>query len=150
MVEVGVDVPNATVMVILDADRFGVSQLHQLRGRVGRGSAAGWCLLHTDAPEGTPAFERVEAVAKTLDGAELAKLDLRERREGDVLGTAQSGRRRSLKLLDLLRDEQLIVTARGEAADIVAADPDLEGHRELAAVLARRLDEEQAAYLEKG
>jgi ATP-dependent DNA helicase RecG len=107
-------------------------------------------LLHTDAPEGTPAFERVEAVAKTLDGAELAKLDLRERREGDVLGTAQSGRRRSLKLLDLLRDEQLIVTARGEAADIVAADPDLEGHRELAAVLARRLDEEQAAYLEKG
>jgi ATP-dependent DNA helicase RecG len=150
MVEVGVDVPNATVMVILDADRFGVSQLHQLRGRVGRGSAAGWCLLHTDAPEGTPPYERVEAVAKTLDGAELAELDLRERREGDVLGTAQSGRRRSLKLLDLLRDEQLIVTARGEAADIVATDPDLSGHPELAAVLARRLDEEQAAYLEKG
>jgi ATP-dependent DNA helicase RecG len=150
MVEVGVDVPNATVMVILDADRFGVSQLHQLRGRVGRGSAAGWCLLHTDAPEGTPSYERVQAVAKTLDGAELATLDLRERREGDVLGTAQSGRRRSLKLLDLLRDEQLIVTARAEAADIVAADPDLTRHRELAAVLARRLDEEQAAYLEKG
>ncbi len=150
MVEVGVDVPNATVMVILDADRFGVSQLHQLRGRVGRGSAAGWCLLHTDAPEGTPSFERVQAVARTLDGAELATLDLRERREGDVLGTAQSGRRRSLKLLDLLRDEQLIVTARAEAADIVAADPELTRHPELAAVLARRLDEEQAAYLEKG
>jgi ATP-dependent DNA helicase RecG len=150
MVEVGVDVPNATVMVILDADRFGVSQLHQLRGRVGRGNAAGWCLLHTDAPEGSPSYERVQAVAKTLDGAELATLDLRERREGDVLGTAQSGRRRSLKLLDLLRDEQLIVTARAEAADIVAADPDLTRHRELAAVLARRLDEEQAAYLEKG
>ncbi len=150
MVEVGVDVPNATVMVILDADRFGVSQLHQLRGRVGRGSAAGWCLLHTDAPEGSPSRERVEAVARTLDGAELAKLDLRERREGDVLGTAQSGRRRSLKLLDLLRDEALLVEARAEAAALVAADPELDQHRELAAVLARRLDEEQAAYLEKG
>ncbi len=150
MVEVGVDVPNATVMVILDADRFGVSQLHQLRGRVGRGSAAGWCLLHTDAPEGSPSRLRVEAVADTLDGAELAKLDLRERREGDVLGTAQSGRRRSLKLLDLLRDEQLLLSARTEAAKIVAEDPDLEQHVELARVLARRLDEEQAAYLEKG
>jgi ATP-dependent DNA helicase RecG len=150
MVEVGVDVPNATVMVILDADRFGVSQLHQLRGRVGRGSAGGWCLLHTDAPEGSPARERVEAVAKTLDGAELAKLDLRERREGDVLGTAQSGRRRSLKLLDLLRDEQLILTAREEATALVANDPDLKGHPELAGVLARRLDEERVAYLEKG
>ena len=150
MVEVGVDVPNATVMVILDADRFGVSQLHQLRGRVGRGSAAGWCLLHTDAPEGSPSRLRVEAVAATLDGAELAKLDLRERREGDVLGTAQSGRRRSLKLLDLLRDEQLLITARTEAAAIVAEDPELEQHGELARVLRRRLDEEQAAYLEKG
>jgi ATP-dependent DNA helicase RecG len=150
MVEVGVDVPNATVMVILDADRFGVSQLHQLRGRVGRGSAASWCLLHTDAPEASPSRLRIDAVAATLDGAELAKLDLRERREGDVLGTAQSGRRRSLKLLDLLRDEQLLLAARAEAAEIVAQDPDLGLHRELAAVLARRLDEEQAAYLEKG
>jgi ATP-dependent DNA helicase RecG len=150
MVEVGVDVPNATVMVILDADRFGVSQLHQLRGRVGRGSAEGWCLLHTEAPEASPSRERVEAVAATLDGAELAKLDLRERREGDVLGTAQSGRRRSLKLLDLLRDEQLLIAARAEAAEIVAHDPDLEQHGELARVLARRLDEERAAYLEKG
>ncbi len=150
MVEVGVDVPNATVMVILDADRFGVSQLHQLRGRVGRGSSAGWCLLHTDAPEGSPSRARVEAVAATLDGAELAMLDLRERREGDVLGKAQSGRRRSLKLLDLLRDEQLLLAARTEAARIVAEDPELEQHGELARVLARRLDEEQAAYLEKG
>jgi ATP-dependent DNA helicase RecG len=150
MVEVGVDVPNATVMAILDADRFGVSQLHQLRGRVGRGSAAGWCLLHTDAPEGSPSRIRVEKVAATLDGAELARLDLEERREGDVLGAAQSGRRRSLKLLDLLRDEALIVEAREEAAALVASDPDLTGHRELATVLARRLDEEQAAYLEKG
>ncbi len=150
MVEVGVDVPNATVMVVLDADRFGVSQLHQLRGRVGRGSAAGWCLLHTEAAEGSPARERVEAVAATLDGAELARLDLKERREGDVLGTAQSGRRRSLKLLDLLRDEDLLLAARQEAQEIVAADPDLRQHPELAAVLARRLDEERAAYLEKG
>jgi ATP-dependent DNA helicase RecG len=150
MVEVGVDVPNATVMVILDAERFGVSQLHQLRGRVGRGSAEGWCLLHTEAPEGTPQRERVEAVAETLDGAELAKLDLRERREGDVLGTAQSGRRRSLKMLDLLRDEELIREARREASWIIHTDPELLTHPELAAVLARRLDEEHAAYLEKG
>ena len=150
MVEVGVDVPNATVMVILDAERFGVSQLHQLRGRVGRGSAAGWCLLHTDAEEGTPQRDRVEAVANTLDGAALAELDLRERREGDVLGTAQSGRRRSLKLLDLLHDGDLIREARVEAIEIVARDPELKRHTELAAVLARRLDEEHAAYLEKG
>jgi ATP-dependent DNA helicase RecG len=150
MVEVGVDVPNATVMVILDSERFGVSQLHQLRGRVGRGSAEGWCLLHTDAPEGTPQRERVEAVAATLDGKELAELDLRERREGDVLGKAQSGRRRSLKLLDLLRDFDLIREARVEASEIVASDPELRTHPELAAVLARRLDEEHAAYLEKG
>ncbi len=151
MVEVGVDVPNATVMAILDADRFGVSQLHQLRGRVGRGSAAGWCLLHTEAPEGSPSRERVEAVAATLDGAELAKLDLRERREGDVLGTAQSGRRRSLKLLDLLRDEPLLRAARDRGAgDRGARIRSWSSHAELAAVLARRLDEEQAAYLEKG
>ena len=149
MVEVGVDIPNATVMVVLDADRFGVSQLHQLRGRVGRGSAPGWCLLHTDAPPGTPAFERVEAVAATLDGAELARLDLRERREGDVLGTAQSGRRRSLRLLDLLRDEQLLLEAREEATDLVREDPTLARSPRLAAVLAERLDEEQAAYLDK-
>jgi ATP-dependent DNA helicase RecG len=150
MVEVGVDVPNATVMVVLDADRFGVSQLHQLRGRVGRGAAAGWCLLHTDAPEGSPSRQRVEAVAATLDGAELARLDLHERREGDVLGTAQSGRRRSLKLLDLLRDEPLLRQAREEAGALVAEDPDLHNHPVLAGVLARRLDEERAAYLEKG
>ena len=150
MVEVGVDVPNATVMAVLDADRFGVSQLHQLRGRVGRGSAVSWCLLHTDAAPDTAARQRVEAVAATLDGAELARLDLRERREGDVLGTAQSGRRRSLKLLDLLRDEDLLHQARGEATAILDQDPELAGHPILAGVLARRLDEQQAAYLEKG
>jgi len=149
MVEVGVDVPNATVMVVLDADRFGVSQLHQLRGRVGRGSAPGWCLLHTGAPPGTPAHQRVEQVAATLDGAELARLDLRERREGDVLGTAQSGRRRSLRLLDLLRDEALLLEAREEATTLVSEDPTLAGSPELAALLAERLDEQRAAYLEK-
>jgi ATP-dependent DNA helicase RecG len=91
VIEVGVDVPNATAMVVLDADRFAVSQLHQLRGRVGRGSAAGLCLLVTDAPAGTPARERLDAVASTLDGFELSRVDLEHRREGDVLGATQSG-----------------------------------------------------------
>ena len=128
VVEVGVDVPNATVMVVLDADRFGVSQLHQLRGRVGRGAAAGLCLLVTDAEPGSPARERLEAVAATVDGFELSRLDLETRREGDVLGATQSGRRSSLRLLRVLRDEDLIVDARDEAAGVVAADPDLSGH----------------------
>src|SRR5439155_27093764 len=99
VVEVGVDVPNATVMVVLDADRFGVSQLHQLRGRVGRGEQDGLCLLVTEAEVGSPARERVDCVAATLDGFELARLDLEQRREGDVLGATQSGRRSSLRLL---------------------------------------------------
>ena len=92
VVEVGVDVPNASTMVILEADRFGVSQLHQLRGRVGRGGVPGLCLLVTEAPAGTPARERVDAVAGTLDGFALAEIDLELRGEGDVLGDAQSGR----------------------------------------------------------
>ena len=112
-------------MVVLDADRFGVSQLHQLRGRVGRGSAAGLCLLVTDAEPGSPARERLDAVAATLDGFELSRLDLETRREGDVLGATQSGRRSSLRLLRVLRDEDLIVDARDDAAGVVAADPDL-------------------------
>jgi len=149
VIEVGVDVPNATAMVVLDADRFGVSQLHQLRGRVGRGPAAGLCLLVTEAPEGTPARARVEAVAGTLDGFELARLDLEQRREGDVLGAAQSGRRSQLKLLALLRDESLIMAAREEATALVAADPDLAGHPALAQAIAAMLDEERADYLEK-
>src|ERR1700758_3584255 len=99
VVEVGVNVPNASVMVILDADRFGVSQLHQLRGRVGRGAVPGLCLLVTEAPADTPARERLDAVAGTLDGFELSRIDLEQRREGDVLGASQSGRRSSLKLL---------------------------------------------------
>ena len=107
VVEVGVDVPNATAMVIMDADRFGVSQLHQLRGRVGRGSHEGLCLLVTEAEAGSPSRQRLDAVAATLDGFELSRLDLEQRREGDVLGAAQAGRRSSLKLLTLLADEDL-------------------------------------------
>jgi ATP-dependent DNA helicase RecG len=149
VVEVGVDVPNATVMVVLDADRFGVSQLHQLRGRIGRGSGAGTCLLVTDAPPDTPARERLAAVAGTADGFELARLDVEQRREGDVLGTAQSGRRSALRLLSLRRDEQLITDARAEASQLVADDPDLSGHPGLAAAVAALVDADRAEYLEK-
>ena len=117
VVEVGVDVPNATTMVIMDADRFGVSQLHQLRGRVGRGSHEGLCLLVTEAEADSPSRQRLDAVAATLDGFELSRLDLEQRREGDVLGAAQAGRRSSLKLLTLLADEDLIGRARHEATD---------------------------------
>ena len=123
VVEVGVDVPNATVMVVLDADRFGVSQLHQLRGRVGRGTEPGLCLLVTDLEEGAAGRDRVQAVADTLDGFELARVDLEQRREGDVLGASQSGGRSSLRLLRVLRDERVIESARHEATALVAADP---------------------------
>lgn len=149
VIEVGVDVPNATVMAVLDADRFGVSQLHQLRGRVGRGGHPGLCLLVTDVVGDSPARERLDAVAATLDGFELARLDVEQRREGDVLGAAQSGRRRTLRLLSLLRDEETITAARAEAADIVAADPTLAGHPLLAAQVAALVNEDQAEYLEK-
>ncbi len=149
VIEVGVDVANATVMVILDADRFGVSQLHQLRGRVGRGSAPGLCLLVTDAPAGTPARTRLDAVAATVDGFQLARLDLAQRREGDVLGSAQSGRRSALRMLSLLRDEELIVAAREEATALVDADPTLAGHPTLAGLVAALVDDERADYLEK-
>ncbi len=149
VVEVGVDVPNATVMVIMDAQRFGVSQLHQLRGRVGRGAHPGLCLLVTDSPEGTTSRERLDAVAGTGDGFELARLDLELRREGDVLGAMQSGRRSALKLLSLLRDEDLIGQARDAAQRLVEADPELAGHPGLARLAADLLDEERAQYLEK-
>lgn len=150
VVEVGVDVPNATVMVVLDADRFGVSQLHQLRGRVGRGSAGGLCLLVSEAVPGSAARDRLEAVAATLDGFELARVDLEARREGDVLGAAQSGGRSSLRLLRVLRDEKVIETARHEATAVVAADPDLGTHPALADAIRDLLDPERAAYLERG
>ena len=149
VVEVGVDVPNATVMVIMDAERFGVSQLHQLRGRVGRGRQQGLCLLVTEVPSDGPGRDRLAAVAATPDGFELSRIDLRQRREGNVLGTAQSGRRTSLRLLQLTDDEDLIVAARGEAAALVAADPALAGEPALADAVATLLDHEQAEYLEK-
>ncbi|MDQ2795756.1 MAG: ATP-dependent DNA helicase RecG, partial [Actinomycetota bacterium] len=149
VIEVGVDVPNATVMAVLDADFFGISQLHQLRGRVGRGGHPGLCLLVTDTEPGTPARERLDAVAATTDGFALARLDVEQRREGDVLGSAQSGRRRTLRLLSLLRDEDLIVAARAEAADIIAADPTLATHPQLAAQVAAVIGDEQADFLEK-
>jgi ATP-dependent DNA helicase RecG len=148
VVEVGVDVPNATMMVIMDAERFGVSQLHQLRGRVGRGSHAGLCLLITEAPGG-PSRDRLDAVAETQDGFALSRLDLEQRREGDVLGAAQAGRRSSLKLLTLLRDEELIGQARQEAEELVGADPALAGQPALAAAITALLDDERAEYLEK-
>jgi ATP-dependent DNA helicase RecG len=150
VVEVGVDVPNATMMVVLDADRFGVSQLHQLRGRVGRGSAPGLCLLVTEAAAGSPARERLDAVASTVDGFRLAELDLEQRREGDVLGATQSGRRSHLRMLSLLRDAELIKDARTEAISLVTGDPELTRHPELAATVAVLVDEERAEYLEKG
>ena len=149
VIEVGVDVPNATVMVVLDADRFGVSQLHQLRGRIGRGGHPGVCLLVTDADADSPARERLDAVAATTDGFELARLDVAQRREGDVLGAAQSGRRSQLRLLSLLRDEELIVAARAEATDLVERDPELAEHPGLAAQVAALLRDDQADYLEK-
>jgi ATP-dependent DNA helicase RecG len=150
VVEVGVDVPNATVMIVLDADRFGVSQLHQLRGRVGRGTAPGLCLLVTEASEDSPSRERLTAVASTLDGFQLAELDLEQRREGDVLGAAQSGRRSHLRLLSLLRDRDLISEARAEGLALLSADPELERAPELRDWIAALVDEERAEYLEKG
>jgi ATP-dependent DNA helicase RecG len=149
VIEVGVNVPNATVMAIMDADRFGVSQLHQLRGRVGRGSAPGLCLLVTEMPEMTTTMERLRAVESTLDGFELAQLDLELRREGDILGAAQSGRRSGLKMLSLLRDEDIIADARVSAQQVVDADPDLEKHPGLAVMVATLLTEERADFLEK-
>jgi ATP-dependent DNA helicase RecG len=149
VVEVGVDVPNATVMVVLDADRFGVSQLHQLRGRIGRGGHAGLCLLVTAAELGTPARDRVEGVAATLDGFELARLDLEQRREGDVLGAAQSGRRSSLRLLRLLKDEPIIEAARTEARRLVDDDPTLSRYDALVGAVRELLATERADYLDK-
>ena len=147
VVEVGVDVPNASVMAILDADRFGVSQLHQLRGRVGRGGVKGLCLLVTEAAADTPARERLDAVAATTDGFELSRIDLEQRREGDVLGAAQSGRRSSLRLLSVLRDEDLIGQAREAADELVTADPRLERHPGLADLVGELTESDRADYL---
>ena len=149
VIEVGVDVPNASTMVILDADRFGVSQLHQLRGRVGRGGIPGLCLFVTPAEEGTIARQRVDAVASTLDGFELAQVDLELRQEGDVLGGVQSGGRSSLKLLRVVKDGELIAEARELAGGVLESDPTLDEHPALAAAIERRLDAASEAYLAK-
>ena len=149
VIEVGVDVPNATVMVILDADRFGVSQLHQLRGRIGRGGHAGLCLLVSAADPGSPSMERLLAVASTRDGFELSRIDLEQRREGNVLGTQQSGGRRGgLKLLSVLRDEDVIERARTAATDHLRGDPELAGSPDLARAVAALEGSEQAEFLE--
>lgn len=149
VIEVGVDVPEASVMAILDADRFGVSQLHQLRGRIGRGSRPGVCLLVTDAPMDSPARHRLDAVAATRDGFKLARVDLAARREGNILGAAQSGRRSGLRLLSLLTDEAIITDAREEATFLIALDPDLVEHPALAVQVARLSEDERADYLDK-
>jgi ATP-dependent DNA helicase RecG len=149
VIEVGVDVPNATVMVVMDADRFGMSQLHQLRGRIGRGEHPGLCLLVTEAEEGSPSRSRVDAVAATADGFALSQLDLEQRREGDVLGSDQSGRRSSLRMLQLLRHTDVILAARQAAVELVDADPDLSRHPALRAAVRSILDEERAAFLDK-
>ena len=149
VVEVGVDVPNATVMVVMDADRFGVSQLHQLRGRVGRGTEPGLCLLVTASDTDSPSRERLAAVAATTDGFELSRLDVELRHEGDVLGARQSGVRSSLRLLSVVRHEDVIVDARDAAQDVVSADPTLAEHPALAAAVRALEETEQADYLER-
>ncbi|WP_377641496.1 ATP-dependent DNA helicase RecG [Oryzobacter terrae] len=149
VVEVGVDVPNASVMVVMDADRFGVSQLHQLRGRIGRGGFPGLCLLVTGT-DAEAALTRLDAVAATTDGFELARLDLSQRREGDILGAAQSGRRTQLEFLHVLEHEDVIEEAREDAFALVADDPELAGHPALAAAVRDRVDAEQADWLERG
>lgn len=149
VIEVGVDVPNASTMVVADADRFGVSQLHQLRGRVGRGGVPGLCLFVTAAQQGSLARERVEAVAATLDGFELAQIDLELRREGDVLGANQSGGRSSLRLLRVATDGDLILEAREAAAGVLEGDAALSEHPALKAALDRRLDETERDFLAK-
>lgn len=148
VIEVGVDVPNATVMVVLDADRFGISQLHQLRGRVGRGQHAGLCLLLTAAEDGSLALERVNAVANNTDGFALSEIDLELRREGDVLGATQSGGRSSLKLLRVIGDAKMIQAARVEAERLLASDPTLEMHAVLAEVL-EQIDQRAQENLSK-
>ena len=149
VIEVGVDVPNATVMVVLDAERFGVSQLHQLRGRVGRGQHAALCLLVTDAEHGTPSRERLDAVAATSDGFALSRVDLEQRREGDVLGATQSGTRSSLRMLRLLDHEDVIAEARSEAVALVEQDLLLTHRPALRQAVLDVLDADRAEFLDK-
>ncbi|MCC9193840.1 ATP-dependent DNA helicase RecG [Arthrobacter sp. zg-Y916] len=150
VIEVGVDVHNATMMVILDAERFGISQLHQLRGRVGRGGLPGTCLLVTNLEAGHPSRERLDAVAATTDGFELSRRDLELRREGDILGASQSGGRSTLKLLRAIQDEPLIEKARTDAYGLVGEDPDLLEHPALNEAIEAYLNPEKEAFLERG
>lgn len=150
VIEVGVDVANATMMVIMDADRFGVSQLHQLRGRVGRGGAAGLCLLVTTAEPESSARIRLDAVAASVDGFELSRIDLEQRREGDVLGASQSGTQSHLRLLRVLRDEDLIDLARKDAQQLIETDPQLGEYPHLAQELKRISADESIDYIDKG
>ena len=150
VIEVGVDVANATIMVVMDADRFGVSQLHQLRGRVGRGTSPGLCLLVTNAIAETPARERLDAVAGTVDGFELSRIDLEQRREGDVLGASQSGTQSHLRLLRVLRDEELIEKARTAAQDLIATSQDLTSYPGLKKELSAMANDMAVDYLDKG
>jgi len=150
VIEVGVDVSNATVMVIMDAERFGMSQLHQLRGRVGRGAAPGICLLVTEAPENAPGRARLDAVAKTNDGFALAEADLALRREGNVLGTSQAGRSTALRQLSLIRDRTLIEHAREDALGLVGDDPEMSQWPGLADMVSLVIAEENQDYLDKG
>ncbi|MCB5272565.1 ATP-dependent DNA helicase RecG [Arthrobacter sp. SO5] len=150
VIEVGVDVHNATLMVILDADRFGISQLHQLRGRVGRGGLPGTCLLVTTLEPGHPSRRRLDAVAATTDGFALSQEDLKLRREGDILGASQSGGRSTLKLLRVLEHEDVIARARQDAWQIVGVDPSLAAHPVLAAAIEEYLNPEKEAFLERG
>ena len=149
VIEVGVDVPNASMMVIMDADRFGVSQLHQLRGRVGRGSAPGLCLLVSGAPEDSPSMQRLSAVAATLDGFELARIDLEQRKEGDVLGRSQSGGRSHLRLLKVLRDENLIDQARTVSVKLLQDDPELINLPDLKNEVEKLKEDESARFMDK-
>lgn len=150
VIEVGVDIPNATVMVIMDADRFGVSQLHQLRGRIGRGTSPGLCILVTSVPADSSARARLDAVASSIDGFELSRIDLEQRREGDVLGVSQSGTRSHLRLLRVLRDEDLIDDARSDAQALIESDPNLSSSPALAKELAILQADEAADYIDKG
>lgn len=149
VIEVGVDVPEASAMVILDADRFGLSQLHQLRGRIGRGGEDGICFAVTHSGQGTPSYTRLEAFAGTRDGFELAEADLEQRREGDVLGAAQHGRRSGLRLLRVLTDQRVIEEARDTARSVVLADPSLSQHEELAEAIERTLEGDREEFLER-
>jgi len=149
VIEVGVDVPNASMMVIMDADRFGVSQLHQLRGRVGRGSVPGLCLLVSNAQEDSQSMNRLKAVAATLDGFELARIDLEQRKEGDVLGRSQSGGKSHLRLLRVLRDEDLIQRAREVALKILAINSEMDHLPELKNEVAKLQSDEAARFMDK-